>query len=141
MGLCTDAGAATQANNTSVLAGGDFLLTNQTADVETECMKSQNVLVMMLQTDLLEIGGVHVAKGLSGHSMMSQDGQIVLSGQFAQQVDQLLLHAGLLQYDDSLRRAQFGSQMFLCVLPALYCTCMRRVRGLASNSLWYWIIQ
>lgn len=87
MGVCTDTGAATQTNTTSVLAGGDFLLTNQTADVETECMKCQNVLVMMLQTDLLEVREVHVAKGLSGHSMMSQNRQIVLSGQFTQQVD------------------------------------------------------
>lgn len=37
------------------------------------------VLLMMPQTDLLEVGGVHVAKGLSGHSVMSQDGQVVLS--------------------------------------------------------------
>lgn len=39
----------------------------------------RNELVMMLQTDLFEIRGVHVAKGLSRHSMMSQDGQVVLS--------------------------------------------------------------
>ena len=57
------------------------------------------VLLMMPQTDLLEVGGVHVAKGLSGHSVMSQDGQVVLSWQFAQQIDQLFLHAGFLQPD------------------------------------------
>lgn len=54
---------------------------------------------MMPWIDLLEVGGVHVAKGLSGHSVMSQDGQVVLSWQFAQQVNQLFLHAGFLQAD------------------------------------------
>lgn len=56
-----------------------------------------NVLLMKPRIDLLEVGGVHVAEGLSGHSVMSQDGQVVLSWQFAQQVDQLFLHAGFLQ--------------------------------------------
>lgn len=84
----------------------------------------------MLQTNLLEVRGVHVAKGFSGHPVISQDGQIVLSGQFAQQVDQLLLHARLLQYDDSSRGVQCDGQMFLCILHVLYLHAQRQGLGI-----------
>lgn len=65
--------------------------------VRSQVTADRNVLLMKPRIDLLEVGGVHVAEGLSGHSVMSQDGQVVLSWQFAQQVDQLFLHAGFLQ--------------------------------------------
>lgn len=65
--------------------------------VRSQVTADSNVLLMKPRIDLLEVGGVHVAEGLSGHSVMSQDGQVVLSWQFAQQVDQLFLHAGFLQ--------------------------------------------
>lgn len=47
--------------------------------------------------NLFEVRGVHVPEGLGGDAVVGQDGQVVLSRQLAQQVDQLLLHARLLQ--------------------------------------------
>lgn len=75
---------------------------------------------LALQTHLLEVGGAHVVKRLGRHSMMSQDGQVVLSGQFAQQVHQLLLHTRFLQRDYSFRwdaTLCFQMlQMFICAM-------------------------
>lgn len=42
---------------------------------------------MMLQENLFEVGDIHVFKRLSGHSMVGKDGQVMLTRQFAQQVD------------------------------------------------------
>ena len=60
-----------------------------------------SVVLTSLQTDLLEVRGFHAAKCLGRQSMMSQNRQVVLSGQSAQQVDQLFLHACFLHGDTS----------------------------------------
>lgn len=47
--------------------------------------------------NLFEVRGIHVFEGLGGDTVVGQDGQVVLSRQLAQQVDQLFLHTRLLQ--------------------------------------------
>lgn len=52
--------------------------------------------LILLNTHLLKVRWPHVAQSLCGDFVVSQDGQIVLSGQLTQDVDEPALHASLL---------------------------------------------
>ncbi len=84
-----------------------------------------------LQTDLFEVRWLHVAKGLSRHAMVSQDGQVVLSWQFAQQVDQTFVHTRFLQNDYSLKNSSLISRCF-CVSSLLF-----TVPACAATGAWH----
>ena len=49
-----------------------------------------------------EVFGGHVAKSFGRDAVVSQDGQVVLSGELGQQTHQLMLHPSLLSHTTTL---------------------------------------